>query len=266
MQTQWQPIAPISRARRSVTETSRICPWRNVVGSRRCDRENLTFATLRRLARGFRPSVIVISLTAATQLFMECVRILCGLRPKVFLIENVSGMVKGDMKLLFVEYLRDMKAAGYRVRARLLDAKYFNVAQSRKRIIFVGIRNDLGIEPTHPRAQSSPLSVREALKLAGEGGIRSDNQYHKKDPWRSLDLPCRAITRHPPILLLDGHQRRLTVDECAVISGFPKNWQWGRSAYQMIANSVPPPLMRAIAEHVRDNVLAVMDAKAKRVN
>ncbi len=200
------------------------------------------------------------------QLFMECVRILCGLRPKVFLIENVSGMVKGDMKLLFVEYLRDMKAAGYRVRARLLDAKYFNVAQSRKRIIFVGIRNDLGIEPTHPRAQSSPLSVREALKLAGEGGIRSDNQYHKKDPWRSLDLPCRAITRHPPILLLDGHQRRLTVDECAVISGFPKNWQWGRSAYQMIANSVPPPLMRAIAEHVRDNVLAVMDAKAKRVN
>ncbi|MBW7959864.1 MAG: DNA cytosine methyltransferase, partial [Candidatus Promineofilum sp.] len=39
------------------------------------------------------------------QLFREYVRLLRGLQPKVFVMENVSGMVKGKMKLVFVEIL-----------------------------------------------------------------------------------------------------------------------------------------------------------------
>jgi site-specific DNA-cytosine methylase len=61
------------------------------------------------------------------QLFKEYVRLLRGLRPKVFVMENVSGMVKGDMKLMFAEILRELKASGYAVKARLLNAMYFGV-------------------------------------------------------------------------------------------------------------------------------------------
>ena len=84
------------------------------------------------------------------QLFREYVRLLRGLKPKVFIMENVSGMVKGVMKLVFVEILKELKASGYKVSARLLNAMYFGVPQSRQRMIFVGVREDLGIEPSHP--------------------------------------------------------------------------------------------------------------------
>jgi DNA (cytosine-5)-methyltransferase 1 len=76
------------------------------------------------------------------QLFKEYVRLLRGLRPKVFVMENVSGMVKGDMKLIFAEILTELKASGYAVKARLLNAMYFGVPQSRERMIFIGVRND----------------------------------------------------------------------------------------------------------------------------
>ena len=57
-------------------------------------------------------------------------------------MENVSGMVKGVMKFIFVEILKELKASGYKVSARLLNAMYFNVPQSRERMIFVGVRED----------------------------------------------------------------------------------------------------------------------------
>lgn len=76
------------------------------------------------------------------QLFREYVRLLRGLRPKAFVMENVSGMVKGKMKLIFAEVLRELKASGYAVKARLLNAMYFGVPQSRERMIFIGVRDD----------------------------------------------------------------------------------------------------------------------------
>jgi len=97
-------------------------------------------------------------------LFREYVRLLRGLRPKVFVMENVSGMVKGKMKLVFAEIMRELKASGYKVSCRLLNAMYFHVPQSRERLIWIGVREDLGIEPSHPRAESRAVTVREALE------------------------------------------------------------------------------------------------------
>lgn len=94
------------------------------------------------------------------QLFREYVRLLRGLRPKVIVMENVSGMVKGKMKLLFGDILIELKASGYRVAARLLNAKYLGVPQSRERMIFIGVRDDLGIEPSHPKPQTRPATLR----------------------------------------------------------------------------------------------------------
>ena len=93
------------------------------------------------------------------QLFREFTRLIRGLRPKVFVMENVSGMVKGKMKLIFAEIMRDLRDCGYQVSARLLDARFFNVTQARQRMIFIGIRNDLGIQPSHPIAVSYPITA-----------------------------------------------------------------------------------------------------------
>jgi len=76
-------------------------------------------------------------------LFREYVRLLRGLRPKVLIMENVSGMVKGKMKLIFAEILKELKESGYHVSARLMNAMYYGVPQSRQRMIFVGVREDI---------------------------------------------------------------------------------------------------------------------------
>jgi len=114
------------------------------------------------------------------QLFREFVRLLRGLRPKVFVMENVSGMIKGKMKLVFVEILKELKASGYRVSARLLNAKYFHVPQSRERLIFIGVREDLDREPTHPRAESRPVTVGQALPWCES--FVTNSSYCEREP------------------------------------------------------------------------------------
>ncbi len=95
-------------------------------------------------------------------LFREYVRLLRGLMPKVFVMENVSGMVKGKMLWVFKQVMQELKTSGYRVSCRVMDAKWFGVPQSRQRTIFIGIRDDLGIDPSHPKAQQKPTTIAEA--------------------------------------------------------------------------------------------------------
>ena len=96
-------------------------------------------------------------------LFFEYSRLLTELQPKVFVAENVSGLVKGSAKGYFIEILKALKAAGYNVKACLLDAQWLGVPQKRQRIIFIGVRNDIGLDPVHPKPFPYRYSVREAL-------------------------------------------------------------------------------------------------------
>ena len=98
-------------------------------------------------------------------LFEEYIRIMNGLQPKVFVAENVSGMVKGKAIGFFKYYLDKMKKCGYRVSASLLNSKWLGVPQARERIIFVGVRADLNIDPVFPK----PLPYFYTLKDAFEG-------------------------------------------------------------------------------------------------
>ena len=100
-------------------------------------------------------------------LFFEYVRLLRGVKPRAFVAENVSGLVKGTAKGMFLEVLRELKASGYRVRAKVLDAKWLGVPQSRQRLIFVGVRDDLGLDPVFPAPLPYFYSVRDALPWIG---------------------------------------------------------------------------------------------------
>ena len=96
-------------------------------------------------------------------LFYEYVRLLKGIQPKVFVAENVSGLVKGTAKGYFIEILAALKASGYRVTCRVIDAQWLGVPQQRQRTIFVGVREDLNLEPAHPKPLAYRYSVRDAL-------------------------------------------------------------------------------------------------------
>jgi len=107
-------------------------------------------------------------------LFFEYVRFLRAMRPRAFVAENVSGLVKGVAKGYFLEVLAAMKGCGYRVEARLLDAQWLGVPQQRQRIIFVGAREDLGVDPAFPSPLPYRYSVRDAIPHASAvGGVRA---------------------------------------------------------------------------------------------
>jgi len=220
------------------------------------------------------------------QLFREYVRLLRGLKPKVFIMENVSGMVKGVMKLVFVEILKELKASGYKVSARLLNAMYFNVPQSRQRMIFIGVREDLGIEPSHPEAESLPVSIAEALLIDKNYGIleyrRSYAAGGKVDIAKvGFDKPCNTITKASNFSVVRYGDKIVDVDKTIGTITKLSRWfldnknEFSSEAYQMLAsfgtnftftgnftdvknrigNSVPPLFMRSIARHVRKEIL-----------
>lgn len=216
-------------------------------------------------------------------LFREYVRLLRGLMPRVFVMENVSGMIKGKMKLVFSEILRELKASGYRVSARLMNAMYFNVPQSRQRMIFIGVREDLDIAPSHSKTASRLIRLREALndldKVAFDGDHISDLRRKRWQETRRGDAHHErfALIRLdwnkpvPTILKVSGSGGHMHPDEPRLLASrelqrcasFPDQWQfvgtWKR-VVERIGNSVPPLFMRAIAEHIRDNILTSTSA------
>jgi DNA (cytosine-5)-methyltransferase 1 len=96
-------------------------------------------------------------------LFDEYIRLVDGLRPRIFVAENVSGLVKGTAKGIFIDMMKAMKARGYDVGAKLLDAQWLGVPQARRRMIFVGVRGDLGVAPAFPKPLPYRYSIRDAL-------------------------------------------------------------------------------------------------------
>ena len=138
------------------------------------------------------------------RLFDEYVRLLRGLKPKVFVAENVSGLVKGTAKGMFLEILAALKASGYRVTCRVLDAQWLGVPQMRQRTIFIGVRKDLNLDPVHPKPLPYRYSVRDALPWIGE--IRQTGVFSEPDRVTApsmtapsvtadvTDQPCPAIT------------------------------------------------------------------------
>lgn len=96
-------------------------------------------------------------------LFFEYARIVGELRPRAFVAENVAGLVKGVAKGYFKRIHAALVERGYRVEARMLDAQWLGVPQARKRVIFVGIRDDVDAVPSFPSPLPYRYSIRDAL-------------------------------------------------------------------------------------------------------
>ncbi|MFL9998728.1 DNA cytosine methyltransferase [Paraburkholderia sediminicola] len=124
-------------------------------------------------------------------LFFEYARLLGGLQPKVFVAENVSGLIKGTAKGYFLDILAALKARGYRVEARLLDAQWLGVPQARQRLIFVGVREDIGLLPAFPKPLPYRYSVREALPWIDEAVHDTSGLFSIGNV---TDRPCPTVT------------------------------------------------------------------------
>jgi DNA (cytosine-5)-methyltransferase 1 len=224
-------------------------------------------------------------------LFFEFARILKGLQPKTFVAENVSGLVMGKAKAVFDEVYRTLEDCGYKVSARILNAKYFGVAQNRPRLIFVGVRNDLAVEPSHPMPQTAPTPIKdvltnltlteeqiaEAMYPAHYSVIPLMNQmkpgekgsdYHPNGSYFGLarldfDKPANTIlqsdAKHISCSALHPiENRKLTIPELKRVASFPDNFILTgtyKQQWERIGRAVPPLMMKSIATHIRYKIL-----------
>lgn len=224
-------------------------------------------------------------------LFFEYTRMIEEMKPKVFIAENVQGLVTGKVINVFDEIIAEMRSKGYKVKARLLNAKYFNVPQNRPRLIFIGVRNDLNIEPSHPLPENRIITLKQAIKdvkneewelqaskykenysvykllqkmKPGESGCDYTNgtSYFslKRLDW---DKVCTTVLQSDAkqtssSLVHPEEYRRLTITELKRVSSFPEDFVLTgtyQQQWERIGRAVPPNMMKAIAEHVRYFIL-----------
>lgn len=81
------------------------------------------------------------------KLYLSYIRLVEEIKPKAFVIENVPGLVglfNGKIKDSIIEKFTDM---GYNIQYRILCAADYGVPQSRRRVVFVGLRKGEFIYP-----------------------------------------------------------------------------------------------------------------------
>ena len=76
-------------------------------------------------------------------LFFEFLRVAEEIKPKVIIAENVKGLTIGEAKTYFNKILNTFEEIGYEVVAKVLDSRYYGVSQTRTRVIFIAIRQDV---------------------------------------------------------------------------------------------------------------------------
>jgi len=105
-------------------------------------------------------------------LYIECLRIIGDKLPKVFVFENVKGLLStkhiNGKNLVDVIHkdLTSIGGIGYNVEYKLLNASDYGVPQNRHRVLFVGIRKDLKKTFIFPTPQSKQgLTLRNILNI-----------------------------------------------------------------------------------------------------
>lgn len=79
------------------------------------------------------------------KLFFEYLRFVNIIQPKVFVIENVPGILTRDDGYAKNKILELTESYGYNVEVRVLSSEKYGVPEIRKRAFFVGIRKDLNL-------------------------------------------------------------------------------------------------------------------------
>lgn len=227
-------------------------------------------------------------------LFFEYVRILKGLQPRTFVAENVSGLVKGTAIGYFKNILAEMKNCGYNVEARLLDASMLGVPQKRERLIFVGVRNDLGLAPVFPTPQKERYTVADAFDgvindVKEETHLTEEIKKYavyeimtrlEKNPSRVILPSSIGMSSYFNLSRLSMYQpsctifqtsgistaniihpyldRRLTIPELKRITSLPDDFILTgtyEQQYERCGRMVPPIMMMNISKTINDMVL-----------
>ena len=213
-------------------------------------------------------------------LFFDVARIIDAKRPQAFLLENVKNLRSHDKgntwRVIYDTLTKDL---GYHVHVSVLDAAEWT-CQHRERIYIVGFREDVPFNWADLEPMKTQHKVGDALEESVDAKytlsdklwdyLQGYAEKHKAagngfgyglvtpDSPKTRTLSARYYKDGSEILVAqEGNPRRLTPRECARLQGYPDSFEIPVSdtqAYRQFGNSVCVPVIRSIAELVRDGL------------
>lgn len=207
------------------------------------------------------------------RLFREFLRLVQQIQPKAFIMENVFGLLSMQNGKVKDEIIEAFTAAGYIVaQPRVLTAADFGVPQIRKRVFFLGIRNDLAQMPlqypvsTHANRAvcnrqngfAPYITVGDALSDLPEAVVEStgidagEPVNYCSRPRNSYQQTIRGteneVYNHHTKRLLDTRMERITrLTEGATKITLPQEFQAGghENKYRRLSSNEPSPTLTA---------------------
>lgn len=208
-------------------------------------------------------------------LFFDVLRILKKKRPKMFLLENVKGLLTNDKGNTFRIIMKNLNELDYSIFYKVLDAQNFGLPQRRERVVIVGFRDDLGVnEFEFPNGNpSKKVPINSILEHNPSGYSVSEHLQEsylfKKDDGRpqlvDFNSTCQVntlcasyhkIQRLTGTFVKDGETgiRMFSELELKRLMGFPDNFIVPVSRTQMyrqFGNSVAVPMMKEVASAMK---------------
>ena len=190
-------------------------------------------------------------------------------KPKIFVAENVKGLLMRHNRESLEKVLFDFSALGYDVNYQLYHAADYGVPQTRERIFIVGTLPGITFisppklfSPPHYITASQAISDLENLSEdftinhIWSKAKKSPDQGNRKLNANRAGFTIRAEC-HGNIQFHYSQQRRISMREAARIQSFPDNFKFHAKLREMerqIGNAVPPVL----AWHLAKAILAAL--------
>lgn len=161
-------------------------------------------------------------------LFYPFAKVIEELKPKMFLAENVKGLVSHDNGRTLKTMIEVYEKLGYEVKYKIMNALDYGVAQKRERVAIIGIRKDLkekyNLNYKFPKPYGYKLTLKDILKNVPKSEV-TEYSTRKKEVmklvppggcWR--DLPEEIAKEHMGASYYlgggkTGMARRLSWDE-----------------------------------------------------
>ena len=203
---------------------------------------------------------------ARSSLYTYIVRAVEKIHPKVFIAENVGGLLLKQNEYSLNKILSDFNSLGYDISYQLYNAADYGVPQTRERVFIVGTQKGLTkFTPPMP-THEIPITAKEALNdlecrekdkhfshiwsLAKVSGEQGNRQLIAERPGYTIRAEC-----HGNIQFHYSLTRRISMREAARIQSFPDTFLFAsglRETERQIGNAVPPVLAWHVANAVKN--------------
>lgn len=201
-----------------------------------------------------------------TSLYTAMVEAIKITSPKIFVAENVKGLLMQNNRAAFLQIIKDFNSLGYDLSHALYHAADYGVPQSRERVFIVGTSAAVGkfVPPPPERTKTGWMTAREAIGDLEQAGIDERFSHVWSLAKKSHEQGNRRLAANRPgyTIRAECHgniqfhydlPRRISMREAARIQSFPDDFIFDaklRETERQIGNAVPPVLAWHIAKAV----------------